>query len=1040
MAERSIVTRLRLEIGDLKAKAREASAAYKGIGDSAKKGVAPAGEAVKGLGKSLRDNKADWDMVSGTALKAGGLLAAGVGVMVKSYADFDKQMSNVAATGSDARQNLDALRQTAIKLGADTQYSAGEAAQGIEELLKAGVSASDVIGGGLAGALNLAAAGQIAVADAAETAATAMVQFKLSGEAVPHIADLLAAAAGKAQGGVSDMAMALKQSGLVASQMGLSIEETTGTLAAFASAGLLGSDAGTSMRTMLLRLANPSKEAADAMHDLGISAYDANGNFVGMEKLAGQLRTGLGGLTQAQRDQALAMIFGSDAIRAANVLYQQGSAGIAQWTSDVDDAGFAAITAATKTDNLAGDIERLGGALDTAFIKSGTGANDVMRQMVQGAEGLAEGLGSIPTPVLNFGVAIGSITGLGLLAVGSLGKLATSAVETREAMHKLTAESKIFSATLGRIGPSGVAAAAGVGLVLAGFLALMSASTPTTAGITEVAESLERFAKRGKDVGSLDRLFQKEDGSPLFDPTKDGTLKGLSSLSDALDHLKNKTDSTDVIKNIPILGDNDIVAVSIKQLAKLDDQLDQMDPAKAGEVFAEIRKMSDSQNVPLERLIESFPKLRNEMVELARDVGITDLSVNELADMMGGNIPPRVAAMMAATEAGRQALDKMRATAGSTTMSLAELAAEQERARQATLAAANAAIGYEAALDDTAEAAKKAAEEIRNGSVKRKDALNIDTEAGRKNMSTLLALVAAHDKNIEAMQKANASGGDLTKATQRSTEAFVDAAKKMGLTSYEATQLAIKYGLVPKKVTTDIVAPGVKVTQRQIDDVNRTLNDVPGEYKADLMSVFLSQGYDAYVRAWQNVKDKTARINTEYTYHYNTPTGKPPASGKTAFVDRADGGLIPQMLADGGWASPGNGLLRTLGGRVAGTAPHPRADNVRAMLTPGEVVHSNAAGDYYGRDLLLAMNRRQVPREIFRPLGYGDGGQAGFQSTRSSSVSVVTQVVDPVALAAAAEAGVANGLRGVVFTIDGQPIDVRIQSKINKVARGLAGR
>lgn len=109
------------------------------------------------------------------------------------------------------------------------------------------------------------------VAEASETAATAMTMFKLSGKDVPHIADLLAAGAGKAQGSVRDLGMALKQAGLVASD-GLSIQETTGGLAAFVSAGRIGSDAGTSFKSMLQRLTPQSKEAEKAMatRDLGL--------------------------------------------------------------------------------------------------------------------------------------------------------------------------------------------------------------------------------------------------------------------------------------------------------------------------------------------------------------------------------------------------------------------------------------------------------------------------------------------------------------------------------------------------------------------------------------------------------------------------------------------------------------------------------------------------------------------------------------------------------------------------------------------------
>ena len=141
-------------------------------------------------------------------------------------------------------------------------------------MAKAGLSARDILAGGLTGALDLAAAGGLGVAEAAGIAATTLQQFQLDGEEATHVADLLAAGAGKAMGDVTDLGTALDQAGLVASQFGLSVDETVGTLSAFASAGMLGSDAGTSMRTMLLRLANPTKEVADLMSSLGISAYD----------------------------------------------------------------------------------------------------------------------------------------------------------------------------------------------------------------------------------------------------------------------------------------------------------------------------------------------------------------------------------------------------------------------------------------------------------------------------------------------------------------------------------------------------------------------------------------------------------------------------------------------------------------------------------------------------------------------------------------------------------------------------------------------
>jgi TP901 family phage tail tape measure protein len=304
--------------------------------------------------EALRQFGLEMFTVAGAVASAAALFRSAA----QTVADFDKALSSIRALGGDYAANIEAIGEAAKTAGINFGFSATESLGAVEALAKAGVSTADILGGGLTGALTLAAAGQLDVATAAETASKAMTQFGLAGEDIPHLADLLAAGAASATGEVTDFAQALNQGGLVASQMGISIEETIGTLTSFAAAGLVGSDAGTSFRTMLQRLAKPSKEAADRMKELGINAFDAQGNFVGLEKFAGELREGFAGLTEEQRANATVTIFGSDAQRAANVLYTQGAEGIAKYTEEVNKAGFAEGVAAEQTNNLRGSLAR----------------------------------------------------------------------------------------------------------------------------------------------------------------------------------------------------------------------------------------------------------------------------------------------------------------------------------------------------------------------------------------------------------------------------------------------------------------------------------------------------------------------------------------------------------------------------------------------------------------------------------------------------------------------------------------------------------
>jgi TP901 family phage tail tape measure protein len=352
-------------------------------------------------------------------LGIGTLAAVGVGLAIKSFADFDAKMSQVKTLSGATADEMNALSDAALHLGQQIGFTANDVADAEIELVKAGVSVKDQLGGALQGALQLAAAGQIDVAQATEIATIAMTQFALKGRDVPHVADLLAAGADKALGSVGDLGEALKSGGLVASQFGVSLDETVGTLSAFANAGLIGETAGTDLRQMLLKLAAPAADAQKVMGDLGISIYDQGGKFVGLSNLAGQLKDKLSGVSEETRNADLATIFGSRAIAGANVLYKEGAKGIADWTSEVNDSGFAAKQAAGKMDNLNGDVSKLQAAFQTALIESGSNANNVLREMTKVATGLLTALGDLPEPVMGVGLGLTSVVAvIGLVGGG----------------------------------------------------------------------------------------------------------------------------------------------------------------------------------------------------------------------------------------------------------------------------------------------------------------------------------------------------------------------------------------------------------------------------------------------------------------------------------------------------------------------------------------------------------------------------------------------------------------------------------------------
>lgn len=366
-----------------------------------------------------------------TGIAAAGVAATALGVAaVRMAADFDASMSTVQANTGASADEMNQLRQAAIDAGADTIYSATESADAINELGKAGLSTSDILSGGLSGALNLAASDGMEVGQAAEYMSSAMAQFNLTGADATHIADLLAAGAGEALGNVSDFGEALNNVGSTASKFGLSIDTTVGTLAAFAHKGIIGAEAGTQLRSVLLALTNQTEKQRKATEEYGISLYDAQGNFVGMSSLAGQLKEKLGGLTQEQRNSAMATMFGSYAIQGANVLYAEGASGIDEWTKKVSQSGYAADLAAKKNDNLKGDLENLSGSFESLMISLGEGGQGPLRSLVQPLDTLVDAFSQLPAPVQQGIVLMTALAG-GFTALHSaMGPLNASSSQT----------------------------------------------------------------------------------------------------------------------------------------------------------------------------------------------------------------------------------------------------------------------------------------------------------------------------------------------------------------------------------------------------------------------------------------------------------------------------------------------------------------------------------------------------------------------------------------------------------------------------------
>lgn len=326
----------------------------------------------------------------GVAAAAGA--AYGLYKAVDAGAQFEKQMDSLGAVSEASTRQMKRLEKQALALGESTQYTANEVALAQTELAKGGLTLKQILGGGLKASLSLAAAGELDLGQAAETTVNAMKLFGLEGSQSMKVADALATAANKTTADVGDFALALKQGGGVAKMAGLSFNETVTVLEALAEAGYKGSDAGTSVKSFFLALTKDSKKSKEAIAELGLQLFTAQGRMKSLPAVSRELQRAFGDLTEKEFLNKGGVIAGSDAIRALYALYEVGPKKLEGLEVANAKSGTAMDVARKKMDNLSGDVEQLTGALETQGIKLERVLAPGLRAATQWLTGLIQGL------------------------------------------------------------------------------------------------------------------------------------------------------------------------------------------------------------------------------------------------------------------------------------------------------------------------------------------------------------------------------------------------------------------------------------------------------------------------------------------------------------------------------------------------------------------------------------------------------------------------------------------------------------------------
>lgn len=828
MADRSIAVRLSLQ-DNYSAGIRRAGQA---TDEFARKGEA-AGRSAKTAQGGLAGMAGLMPGVSTGAMALGGGLAyAGKTVM-----DFEKAMSGVRANVDATPQQFAALTESVKRSGTAFGFSATESAAAAEDLAKAGLKTTEIMGGGLSGALTLAAAGSVSTGRAAEVAATAMTMFHKKASDVGHIADVLSNGANMSTASVDSLAQGMQQGGLQAAQMGMSLEDTVATLAAFDQAGLKGGDAGTSLKNMLSALANPSKQAAQAMDELGINAFDAQGKFVGMQALADQLKGSLGGLTEEQRNAALSTIFGADASRAASIAMdlssnaaKNGGKSFSTWAQEMQKSGTAAENARTRTDNLAGDLRKLKSAADNALISLGQSGTGPLREFVQiatGAIGVVGGLvgtlGKVPGPVLaiaaamaagrlannrwgeslNLGGRVSGATSNVRAFTGALGELSRVQRVTAVAANGSTVALSGMAAKVATLGGAGstlermstsfttTAASAqrlprATGLAAAGLTGLKGAGMglmglmggPLGLAITGVGVGLSMLAQRHAEAAEKaanQKAFEEQLASTL-DKTTGAATRATREMA------AQKLESDGMLQSaqkykVSLSDMTDVMLGVPGALDRVNSSLDAQQKAY-GAAHQSNTSGVQKTDFALKKFQETVNSQAGEAQRAAESNKRLAEAVKENGTAAGG------------AKSGVQALAEAEKAAQTEATKFDEALS---KVNNHFLALSGSEIGVRQAIDSATEAFAKNGRNV-----------DISTKAGQENMSMLNSAAAGMQKNLEALRASGTGAQEVATKTASYRAELTRLGTAAGLSGQKLADYVAQALEVPDNITTTI--------------------------------------------------------------------------------------------------------------------------------------------------------------------------------------------------------------------------------------------
>lgn len=328
------------------------------------------------------------------SLAAVGSAAAATGLALNSLStagNFEQQMTKVGVIASASEAEMKRLNETAVKLGASSSLSATEVAVAMKELASKGMDTNKIIGA-MPGILAAAEASGEDLALTSSVVTSAINAFELKATEASRVADIMAMSANRTAAGVEDLGYSFKYAAPVAKTLGLSLEGLAAATGIMVDKGLTGEQAGTSLRMALVRLSDPPREASKALDKLNLTVTDSQGKFKSLAEIAASWNKATAKLTQTQKVQYAATVFGTEAATGMLNLFAAGPKKINEMTKALENSEGSAMAAAkAMKNNYAGSLEELSGSIESAKIKFMTPVLPVFQDVFDGMSSVIDG-------------------------------------------------------------------------------------------------------------------------------------------------------------------------------------------------------------------------------------------------------------------------------------------------------------------------------------------------------------------------------------------------------------------------------------------------------------------------------------------------------------------------------------------------------------------------------------------------------------------------------------------------------------------------